>query len=352
LNRLQELFVYRQAKLSDQSEIMKFIDDFWKPNHILSKDPDFFKYEHVNGSDINFFLAINKKSKSISGILGFIPYGKDLNSHICGVIMQVNPLEKIPFLGVEIMRQMLKKTNPQTYCGIGTHPKTMIPLVKFFFKRDVGIMEHYFYLNPSLNEFQIAKISTINNNLLKKIDVDYGISINNIQVADEKLIVKNYDQLFLEKNLPKKSLEYILKRYLNHPIYYYMSYLILDSQSGNQSLLFAREVEYCGSRVLRIVDFVGDINTLGKLNTWLNSTISENGYEYIDLLCSGIHQKLLERSGLKLVKDLDIIVPTYFEPFVCENIDIYFEKSHKDLILFKGDADGDRPNRVSKIKKY
>ena len=63
--RLQDLFVFRQAKLSDQSEIMKFIDDFWKPNHILSKDPHFFKYEHVNGSDINFFLAINKKSKSI-----------------------------------------------------------------------------------------------------------------------------------------------------------------------------------------------------------------------------------------------------------------------------------------------
>ena len=48
---------------------------------------------------------------------------------------------------------------------------------------------------------------------------------------------------------------------------------------------------------------------------------------------------------------MDIIVPTYFEPFVCENIDIYFEKSHKDLILFKGDADGDRPNKVPDIKK-
>jgi len=351
LNRLQELFTYRQAKLSDQSEIMKFINNFWKPNHILSKDPDFFKYEHVDGSNINFFLAINKKTKSISGILGFIPYGRDLKSHICGVIMQVSPHANVPFLGVEIMRQMLKKTNPQTYCGIGTDPKTMIPLVKTFFKREVGIMDHYFYLNPALNEFQIIKISKIDKNHLEKTGFNNVISLNNIQLADEKLIVEHYEQLFIEANLPRKSLEYVLKRYLNHPIYSYKSYLICDSESGNQSLLFAREVEYSGSTVLRIIDFLGDVNVLGKLNVWLDSIISDNCYEYIDILCSGIDQKLFEGSGFKLVKDVDIIVPTYFEPFICENIDIYFEKSHQDLILFKGDADGDRPNKVHSIKK-
>jgi hypothetical protein len=350
LSQLQDLFIYRQAKLSDQSEIMKFIADFWGQNHILANNHNFFKYEHVHGLNINFFLAINKKTNFLSGILGFIPYENTPNSHICGVIMAVSPFEKVPFLGVEIMRQMLKKTNPKTYCGIGTNPKTMIPLVKKFFNRHVGIMDHYFYLNPSLNEFRIAKISKINKNLLIKTDVNNGISINNIQVVDQRAIVKNYDKLFFEKNLPRKSLEYILKRYLHHPIYSYISYLIFDPQSGNQSLLFAREVEYCGSQVLRIIDFIGDINALGKLNTWINSTISKNCYEYIDVLCSGINQKLFEGSGFKLVKGMDIIMPTYFEPFVCENIDIYFEKSHKDLILFKGDADGDRPSKSKSIK--
>jgi len=330
---------------------MRFINDFWKPNHILGVDNDFFQYEHVDGSNINFFLAINKQTKSISGILGFIPYGKDLQSHICGVIMQVSPHEIVPFLGVEIMRQMLNKTNPKTYCGIGTDPKTMIPLVKAFFKREVGIMNHYYYLNPILNEFNIIKTSKINKNQLKIADTKKGISLDNINVADEKLINEYYEQLFVEKNLPRKSLEYLLKRYLHHPIYNYQSYLIYDSDSGNQSLLFAREVEYLGTTVFRIIDFLGDVEVLGKLNPWINSIISENCYEYIDILCSGIKQKLFERSGFKLVKDVDIIVPTYFEPFVCENIEIYFEKSHKDLILFKGDADGDRPNKVPDIKK-
>ena len=351
MNPLQDSFVYRQAKLSDQSEIMKFINDFWKPNHILGNDPDFFKYEHVNGSNINFFLAINKKTNSLSAIQGFIPYGQVPYSHVCGVIILVNPLEKVPFLGVETMRQMLKKTNPQTYCGIGTDPKKMLPLVKKFFKRHVGIMDHYFFLNPSLSDFQIVTKSIMNNHLLKKIRSDNGIAINNIKIANEKAIINNYDKLFFEKNLPRKSLGYVLKRYLSHPIYSYKSYLIFDPQSSNQSLLFAREVEHCGSKILRIIDFMGDVNALGKLNAWLKFIISENCYEYVDLLCSGIDQKLFEKSGFKVViKDEDVIVPTYFEPFVDKNIDIHFEKSHKDLILFKGDGDGDRPS-ISKSNK-
>lgn len=349
MNQLQDLFLYRQAKLSDQSAIMQFIKDFWKPNHILGNNVSFFEYEHVDGSNINFFLAINKKTNSLSAIQGFIPYGPIPNSHVCGVIIKVSPHEKIPFLGVEIMSQMLKETNPKTYCGIGTNPITMVPLVKKFFKRHVGIMDHYCFLNPSLSVFQIAKISKINNFFFNKVPNDKGISLKNIKIANEKIIIKNYEKLFFQKNLPKKNLKYILKRYLYHPIYFYQSYIIFDPHSGNQSLLFTREVQHCESKALRIIDFIGDINVLGKLNTWLKFIISENDYEYVDLLNNGIEQKIFEKSGLKLVKDLDAIVPTYFEPFVAKNIDIYFEKSDENLILFKGDADGDRPAKSKNI---
>ena len=42
---------------------------------------------------------------------------------------------KIPFpLGVETMKQMFNLIDHKKYFGIGTNPKTMIPLVKFFLK--------------------------------------------------------------------------------------------------------------------------------------------------------------------------------------------------------------------------
>ena len=54
--------------------------------------------------------------------------------------------------------------------------------------------------------------------------------------------------------------------------------------------------------------------------------------EYVDLLCSGIDQKLFEKSGFKVViKNEDVIVPTYFEPFVDKNIDIHCPTAYKEL---------------------
>ena len=39
----------------------------------------------------------------------------------------------------------------------GTNPKTMLPLVKKFLKRHVGIMSHYYMLNKTIKDFKVAK---------------------------------------------------------------------------------------------------------------------------------------------------------------------------------------------------
>lgn len=53
----------------------------------------------------------------------------------------------------------------------------------------------------------------------------------------------------------------------------------------------------------------------------------------------------MELSGFNLrsLEDENII-PTYFEPFVQKNIDIWFQSSEKGLCIFKADGDQDRPN--------
>jgi hypothetical protein len=100
------------------------------------------------------------------------------------------------------------------------------------------------------------------------------------------------------------------------------------------------------ARALRIIDFIGDIEVLGMLNNWLVNIANDNQYEYVDLLCTGLNEDIIKKSGfLKKSEYTDVIIPTYFEPFVNENIDIHFEKSSDELILFKGDADGDRPSQ-------
>lgn len=325
---------------------MTFIEKHWKPNHILAQDSDFFDYEHVSKDKINFFIASSQDTNKILAIQGFIPYGSYPNCHICGVISRVHPDSRIPMLGMELMKKMLEVTKPTTYCGIGTNPKTMIPLVKRFFKRSTGIMNHYYILNSSKENYKIAKIHNKPKHLMSHI-------ANDLNKFKSKLVTKNnikeiLNVLFIDDRLPKKSYEYIIKRYFQNPRYNYKCYKIYINNELKSSLLFVREVFVNGAKALRIIDFIGDIDILSFIGEWALSEMKAHNYEYIDLLSSGVDKELLIKSGfVKNDSNSKNVIPTYFEPFIRENIDIFYEKSEENLILFKGDADGDRPNQMS-----
>jgi hypothetical protein len=325
---------------------MAFIEKYWKPNHILAKDSDFFDYEHVYKDRINFFVARSLDTNKILAIQGFIPYGSYPDCHICGVISRVHPDSRIPMLGVELMKKMLEITKPTTYCGIGTNPKTMIPLVKRFFKRSTGIMDHYYILNPSTESYKIAKINNRPRHLI-------SATRNNLNKFYSILATKNdikevLNNLVIDDRLPKKSYEYIIKRYFKNPKYNYKCYKMNINEGLESSLLFTREVFFNDAKALRIIDFIGNIDILAFIGQWALSEIKAHNYEYIDLLSSGIDKEILIKSGfVKSYSDSKNVIPTYFEPFIRENIDIFYEKSEENLILFKGDADGDRPNQMS-----
>ncbi|EIA5267883.1 hypothetical protein LJ217_001634 [Campylobacter jejuni] len=52
--------------------------------------------------------------------------------------------------------------------------------------------------------------------------------------------------------------------------------------------------------------------------------------------------------GFKLLNKDENLIPVYFEPFVKENIDIYFafKSKNKNYAIFKGDSDQDRINKL------
>ena len=336
-------YTISQASNDEQIKIMAFIEKYWKSNHILARDKKFFQYEFLGQGKLNFFLAKTLDSNKILAIQGFIPYGTYPNCHICGVISMVHPDSRIPMLGVEVMKKMLEFTKPSSYCGIGTNPKTMIPLVRRFFGRSTGIMDQFYILNSNINDYKIAKILDKPNHLASP-------KFNHCQKLEYKLIAKHEINDVINKTetdirLPKKTCSYLIKRYFENPKYEYKCYKISISELKKTSLLFAREVACNNAKVLRIIDFIGEIEILSYLSKWASLEMKIYNYEYIDLLSSGIDAMILKKSGFnKNRQSSGIIIPNYFEPFIRENIDIYYEKSEESLILFKGDADGDRPN--------
>tara|TARA_Y100000591_G_C21837429_1_gene703423 strand:+ start:1699 stop:2718 length:1020 start_codon:yes stop_codon:yes gene_type:complete len=335
---LDSQFEFRLGKKREIPLIMKFIKNYWKKKHILGLDKKFFEYEFVFKNRVNFMLGLNKKNKELVSIQGFIPYSISKKYlHICGSITLTKPDIKIPFLGIETMKRMLKFTKPFSYCGIGIDPVTMKPLVEKFFNRYTGTMSHFYYLNPNIKKFKIAKIEKKFRTSLSRENIFYE------EISDFNYLKKKIKFNKKLKNLPMKSGKYIEKRYFKHPKYNYKFFVI-----ENENVLIAREVylKKYKRKILSLVDYIGNVNKLGKINNLLNSLISKQDYEYIDLLCTNNISKILIKSGFKLksLKDKNII-PVYFSPFVKKNVNIYYETSDKKMLFFKADADQDRPNK-------
>jgi hypothetical protein len=125
-----------------------------------------------------------------------------------------------------------------------------------------------------------------------------------------------------------------------------MVYAIQEKDTEIISAFFVcREVEKEGVKILRIIDYIGEEKYFANLGFSFQTLIDENNYEYIDCYCRGISEKTMNNAGLIKRKETDAnIIPDYFEPFYCKNIDIYyFTNTTENFRAFRGDANHDQP---------
>lgn len=339
LNKFDQLLNFRFGKFTDLDKIQKFYQKYWARRNLITDDQNFLLYEFGNNLNLNFLLSECKNKGSIESIIGFYIYSNNKKyTHVCGSMSLVNPSSNYPLIGIETLKRLKILTNCYSYCGTNTNPQTMLPLVKKFLSHHTSKMNHFFILN---NEFDSYKIAEIN----KKINLfdrnhNYNSKIYLVDNVEELIATKIFNKKY--SNLPYKSLEFFLKRYLLHPIYKYKIFLI-KVNSTNSSILVCREVIQSNRKVLRIIDLIGDYKILPKLGNNLLYLIKKNNYEYLDLLCN-LPISLFEGSLFINKNNTDAIIPNYFEPFIKKNVEIFYESSSKDIYLFRGDADGDRPN--------
>ena len=330
------------ASFIDGIEIMSFINSEWKEGHILARDEDFFIYEHHNKNQINFVISKNSRGR-INGVLGFIPSALGEVSDVCTVIWKVSKNSQNPILGIQLLQFLKKKIDIRTILSVGINKKT-IGIYKYlgFF---IGTLKHYVLLNKNIQEFKIGKVP----------DLEF---LNNIScIAKDlysvKYIKNEFDLLSFqfekyEQNIPYKNKDYFEKRYFQHPIYQYDVIGIYNSKSL-VGIFVMRVQAYNGAKALRIVDFVGEENSIQCFGNFILEVIQNEGYEYADFYCFGLDNKILNNAGFYLVDSFkeDLIIPDYFSPFLQKNMIINFcvDTENIELIkLFKGDGDQDRPN--------
>lgn len=341
-------YIVSIANKTEKNKIQTFIDNCWKKNHSLVLSSELFDFQHKNPitGEYNFILAEDpeRKEDDIIALMGFIPtyqYDRLLerNGDYWGAIWKKRDDvkdEKYKSSGFDVYQRIYGEPNFHSYAAIGVS-KIALKIYKFWGCK-TGYLNHYFILNDQIKNFVIA--GNVNKSDYSPISKD-GESLWTLSEIDKtELASLNITPYYR----PYKSIEYIINRYANHPIYKY-KFLGVYKNKTIVTLIVIRVMDVNGATSIRIVDVLGQLQ--GSLYHQLISYLHVTGAEYIDLMNYGIEENIFFQMGFKkLDVEGNLIIPNYFEPFEQRNvkIDIAWKADYEGYVAFKGDSDQDRPN--------
>jgi len=336
-------FKIRFAKYMDKKDIMFFIGNYWAKNHILSNDQMFFDFQYRHEDDLQFVLALDNNNR-IVGVLGYIQYDPKKNEQdIALALWKVIPNLSDPVLGIKLIEYLIDNIKHRSIFCVGINKKT-IGVYKFL-GFQTGKLLHFAAFNTECKIFSIAIPPLDKKFLVCGNSWNFKIT-KSIELSLEKLIKLNG----YKKKKPHKSKNYILKRYVKHPYFFYTFHEVYE-KNFYLGLVVSREVEHLSGRALRIIDVFAENNNISRIINEFASILKKSCYEYIDVYASNLDMKLLRKGNYELISDSQkITIPDYFSPFEQKNIDIhFFTTDNQPTYLFKGDGDQDNP-RIK--KKY
>jgi len=329
--------VIRFAIRDDIDKIMKIIGYHWYDNHILAHNKDFFLYTYGgNDEQINMVIAEVQNTGEIAGILGYIKYNANDTCDL-SPILWLNVSQNDGFLGLKLMLFLVKNVKHRLFFGSGIYPATL-PIYRML-KYHVGHLEHYYRIS-NRSDYKIARI--LHKNVLPITDSGWNILL----IPDFDVFKTKISDSLLNGMLPYKDKNYFYHRFYAHPVYHYMVFAVVKKNNETiQAFFVCREVEVFKVKILRIMDYIGEEKYFSYLAFSLQKLMDDNEYEYIDCYCHGMSEQIMNNAGLIKRKETDTnIIPNYFEPFLCENMEInYFTSIVENLRTFKGDSNQDQP---------
>lgn len=331
-----EDYIIRFADRQDIPSIMSFIDSDWRKGHILSYDRKLFEWQYVNNQKVNMVLGLNAKNE-IQAVLGYIAYGADKDKDYCTSIWKAKA--GTSFLGIKLLLFLLKEEPHRVMFSNGINVGTSGGIYQ-----RLGIhidkLKQWYRLQSNITNYKIAKIEK---GEVPRIDVSDKFYLSLVSSFDEFVTCVS-PEMFAKKNIPFKGKEYINSRYFNHPSYNYQIYAVFDENRIAHSAIVFRLQMYKEACALRIVDFLGRLDDFYYLTKNIEEVAEFYNAEYIDIYEYGLDDSRLYDSGWLLVGSNENIIPNYFAPYVQENVEINICTTNKNIVLFKGDGDQDRPN--------
>ena len=334
----------------DVGEVMRFIRDHWKEDHVLATHRGLFDWQYRNhASDrYNFVLGRRDSDGELLGVLGFIPterYDPSLanDSVVWLALWKVRADAGITGLGMFLHRYLVDHTDQVCAAVSGLNKVSHRVMAGLGYQPE--ILDHYYLLNPTIKTFHLAHVPE------PPSDVGPLPLETSLEPANSELLLSHSDWAIGDRTetLPAKSATYFLHRFIEHPYYDYAVYAVRDKDQL-VGLMAVRPIEHDGVRALRIVDYWGSMDGLRGLGGALQSLVVASGAEYIDCVCWGLPEEVMIGGGFaRLDIAADTIIPHYFEPFERSNVPTraaFKAPPGKSFLFFKADGDQDRPNQL------
>ena len=329
------MITIRQAVYEDIPNIMNFIDQHWKKNHILARDRSFFEWQFVESGQVNVFLGIDDKEGKIYGMQGIIRYNHRCNPDISGSIWKTIRSDN-PRLGLDIADFANQQLDTNLIIGAGVSEKA-IKLGCVMGGKPIA-MDHYY----RLADCEEYKIAVVKNKWIPQVKFRKTMLKPVSSIEEMKQVVSDEA---LANHLMSKDYDYIEWRYFKHPIYRYQIWKVVRVVGLIQSIVITREESWQGRKIIKIIDFYGDLDDLGRITPALDQLMKERGYEYVDIYSVGVPAAIYDRAGfVRCDENSENIIPSYFHPFEQRNVEIkMMDPMLEGLRLFRGDGDQDRP---------
>jgi hypothetical protein len=337
---------------ADIEDVVRFLDEHWARGHALVTSRPLLNWQHRN-ADGGYSFLVARSDGDVAGILGYIPTRRFdpalANDNVVWLTTwKVRDDAAVAGLGLALL-QHLAAMEPHIAIGaIGLNPATR-PIYEALGYR-LGELQHFVLPNVTLRRFELASLTQTPAPLGD--DQTTPLTAMALSRQDEFERLADTGWPAPTGVVPRKTPRYFHARYVCHPLYSYRV-LALSDRETVVGLLAARTAEHAGRRALRIVDFLGSPDLVGRLGRVLQSLIQEQDAEYADMYNAGIGTAAFERAGFRRVNpDGGDVVPDHFEPFERRNVRLWFSiKGVREAVLFKGDADQDRPSAVPNVSR-
>lgn len=344
----EKKYTFRFCQVNEISKLIDFIDNYWQKGHVFTKSRVLLDWQHFDNVNnrYNFVLAIDKATDEIHGIIGFILssiYDSNIKSPIrWGAIWKVRDNVAPKGLGIAL-KYYFEKNAPAHYVG-GIGLSKYSKAINSKLGETTGILKPFYMLNRNMEMYYL--LDNFSGKNFPNVSSNENISFKEIDGTRFAELSRKY---FNE--IPEfKSALYYVNRYAKHPVYNYTFYELYNG-SNAIACIITRNCTFDNHASLAIVDYIGPSTALKGSYNAFQTILNKEQAEYISFYQYGLDDIYLFNAGfLKRHENESIIIPIYYEPFFKGNIDLdfhfYSDKVGSTPLMFKGDADQDRPNKL------